>query len=216
MPTVTRLVNIVNNNPLCLAGVEIPLNCELFHPVEYDYFVIASNTIPDGCGGFLEVGTRIKENQTIGYTLGDDWAKLLHIVSQENSYWIAGTIEEWKATCICSADKDWVGVAVGDKTTPITTFADQLLFYTPTAMSVSDVMASLEIAQSGGAVFTIDIKANGVSIFVTPLTIANTDLISWTSADLAVTTIAAKAMVTCSVTQVGSGDAAGLIIYFVK
>ena len=191
MPTVTRLVNIVSNNPLCLAGVEIPINCELFNPVEYGYFVIASNTIPDGCGGFLEVGTRIKENQTIGYTLGDDWAKLLHIVSQENSYWIAGTIEEWKATCICSADKDWVGVAVGDKTTPITTFA-------------------------GGAVFTIDIKANGVSIFVTPLTIANTDLISWTSADLAVTTIAAKAMVTCSVTQVGSGDAAGLIIYFVK
>lgn len=218
MPTITQLVFIVNNNPLCLSGVEIQINCELFNPVEYGYFVIKSNTISDGCGGFLEVGTRINENQTIGYVSADDYMKILHIVSRENSYWIPGTIEEFKSSCICATNtgKDWVGVAAGDQTTPIITFADQLLFYTPTETKISDIAASLVNFQVSGSIFTIDIKVNAVSILATPLTIANGDIFTYTPASLLLTTIPAQSSVTVSVTQIGSGEASGLIIYFVK
>jgi hypothetical protein len=223
MPTITSRVYIVNNNPLCIDGVEIPINCELFNPVEYGYFVINSNTIPDGCGGFLEVGTRINQNQTIGFGIDDDYIKLLHLSSPDSNYWVEGIpVEEWRSLCVCipgtgNVIQDWA-IAASDQITPITPFSDQLLFYTTRIMTFSEVRASLVTPQVTGSLFTIDIKVNGVSIFSTLLTIDNGQETSFAGnfpAVLSTNTFINNAKVTCDVTQIGSGEATGLILYFI-
>lgn len=231
MPTITSRVYINNNSPLCLDGIQIPINCELFNPVEYGWFVINSNTIPDGCGGFLEIGTRITENQTIGFYSNDDYRKLLHLVSPDSSYWIGfigandslpATMEDWISACKCIPNRDNIiqdwAIAASDQTTPIVPFSDQLLFFTTREMTFSEVNVSLVTPQTSGVLFTVDIKVNGSSIFTTLLTVDNGQETSFgasTPAVLSTPTFLNNAKVTIDVTQVGSGDAAGLIVYFI-
>ena len=219
MPILTRSAYIINNGLFSQESCPVQIDCSIFNPVEDGYFVFISNSIPDGCGGYLEIGTRINENQTVGIRIEDgDWIKLLHVESTFASYWIEDTRENYKTACRCTVfNQDWA-IAASDKTTPITTLSDQLLFWTTREMTFSEVRASLDQPQATGARFTIDIKLDGVTIFSALLSFNNGEEVTFTSSIPAVMvtkTFPNNSKVTLDITQVGDGTAAGLIIYFV-
>ncbi len=88
------------NNVFCPAGTLIPIDCSKFNTMGYGWFVTTSNIVPDGCGGYYEIGTPINENTSLAYP--DDTIKLLHIQSPTTEYWISGTTtEEFKDACHC-------------------------------------------------------------------------------------------------------------------
>jgi hypothetical protein len=102
-------------------------------------------------------------------------------------------------------------VAFGDETTAITTGNGKLTFYMPYAMTVTEVFLAVKTAQSSGAVFTVDINEEGVSILSTKLTLDNNETKSSTAATAAVvsdTSLAKWATMTIDVDQ-SSGIAVG-------
>lgn len=104
-------------------------------------------------------------------------------------------------------------VAASDETTALTAGAGKLTFRMPYAFTVTDVRASLVTAQTSGAIFTVDVKEAGVTIFGTALTIDNTEKTSTTAATPAVVSdpnLADDAEMTVDISQVGDGTAKGL------
>lgn len=102
-----------------------------------------------------------------------------------------------------------------DETTALTV-ATVKTFRTPSALTLTDVRASLTTAQAtdgAGGIFTVDVKQNGTSILSTLLTIDNTET---TSTSAATPAVLAKDLLddddemNIDVTQVGDGTAAGL------
>lgn len=107
---------------------------------------------------------------------------------------------------------------VGDETTAITTGTAKLTRRAPFAFTVTDVRASLATAQTSGALFTVNVKANGTTIFSTKITIDNTERTSTTAAALPVlstTALASDDELTVDVDQVGDGTAKGLKVYLI-
>lgn len=109
-----------------------------------------------------------------------------------------------------------IPIACSDETTALTTGAAKVTFRAPFAMTGVTVRASLTTAQASGAIFTVDINENGVSILSTKLTIDNTEKTSTTAATPVVVSdvsIADDAEITIDIDQVGDGTAKGLKIY---
>lgn len=107
---------------------------------------------------------------------------------------------------------------VGDETTAITTGTAKLTRRAPFAFTITDVRASLATAQTSGALFTVNVKANGTTIFSTKITIDNTERTSTTAAALPVlstTALASDDELTVDVDQVGDGTAKGLKVYLI-
>lgn len=117
-----------------------------------------------------------------------------------------------------AAPEAW-GFACSDETTAITTGV-KIAFVTPYSFWLQDVKASLTTPQTSGALFTVDIKLNGVSVFTTLLTFDNTEKGSFSAttpfvlAD-ATTVLAGNTEVTIGVTQIGDGTAKGLKVFLV-
>ena len=85
-------------------------------------------------------------------------------------------------------------------------------------MEILDVRASLTTAQASGSKFTVDVNANGVSIFSTPISIDNTEKSSVSAATqpvLSTTSLPDDAEITIDIDQIGDGTATGLKVYFV-
>jgi len=104
-----------------------------------------------------------------------------------------------------------IEVAFSDGTTGITTGNGKETFYMPYAFTVTEVFLAVKTAQSSGAVFTVDINEEGVSILSTKLTLDNTETKSSTAATPAVisdTSLAKWATMTIDVDQ-SSGIAVG-------
>ena len=81
------------------------------------------------------------------------------------------------------------------------------------AMTLTEVRANLNTAQTSGSVFTVDINENGSSILSTKLTIDNTEKTSTTAATAPVISdgnLADDAEITIDIDQVGNGTAKGL------
>lgn len=111
-----------------------------------------------------------------------------------------------------------IGFAVSDEVTPLVTGTSVVTFRMPYAMTLSRVKASLTTTQTSGAILTIDILQNGVSILSTQLTIDNTEKTSITAAIQAVistTALLDDAEITVNITQIGNGTAAGLKIWLI-
>jgi hypothetical protein len=109
-------------------------------------------------------------------------------------------------------------IAVGDEATALTTGAAKITFRMPVAITLTSVKASLNVAQSSGSIFTVDINEGGSSILSTKLTIDNTETTSKTAATAAVisdSALAEDAVMTIDIDQVGSGTAAGLKVYLI-
>jgi len=84
----------------------------------------------------------------------------------------------------------------------------------PRAFTLAAVRISLQTAQASGALFTVDIRENGVTVLSTLLTIDNTETTSVTAVTPAVISdvaIADDSRVTIHVTQIGNGTAKGLV-----
>jgi len=99
-------------------------------------------------------------------------------------------------------------IPLTDKTSTLATGESTQDFIVPYALTLSEVIAQLSTVQASGSVFRVDIRANGVSILSTQLTIDNTERSSITAAAPAV--ISAPSLLkgdrlTFHITQVGTG-----------
>lgn len=103
-------------------------------------------------------------------------------------------------------------IPISDETTALTAGTNKFRFRMPFAFTVTSVKASLNIAQSSGSIFTIDINEEGTSILSTKLTIDNTEKTSTTAATPAVisdASLASDAEIEFDIDQIGVGDAVG-------
>jgi hypothetical protein len=108
-----------------------------------------------------------------------------------------------------------VQAAASDETTNLTTGTAKVTFRMPHAMTLTAVRASLTTAQTAGALLTVDINLNGVSVLGTKLTFDNNERTTVTAATPA--TIVTSALtddgeITVDIDAVGTAGARGLKI----
>ena len=108
-----------------------------------------------------------------------------------------------------------IQAACSDETTNLTTGVSKITFRMPYAMTLTAVRASLSTAQTAGALLTVDINLNGVSVLGTKLTFDNTEKTTVTAATPA--TIVTSALtddgeITVDIDTVGTAGAKGLKI----
>lgn len=112
-------------------------------------------------------------------------------------------------------------IPLGDETTAITAGTNKRTWYVPFDFDLEEVIAFLKTAQTSGSIYTVDILADGVSIFgnaagsptvVAKLTIDNNETSSInavTPCVIATTFLAKGTKVTFNVDQIGNGTAIG-------
>ena len=118
----------------------------------------------------------------------------------------------WSSIISLGHLKDNIIVAIGDETSAITSGTGKVTFRMPYAFTLTEVRASLTIAQASGSILTVDINENGNTILSTKLTIDNGEKTSTTAATGAVISdvnLADDAEITIDIDQVGT-DGAGL------
>jgi hypothetical protein len=111
---------------------------------------------------------------------------------------------------------EYIGIAVSDETTAITTGNAKVTFRMPFAMTLTAVRANLNTASSSGTP-TVDINEGGVSILSTKLTIDANELTSTTAASAAVisdSALADDAEITIDIDTAGTG-AKGLKVWLI-
>ena len=109
-------------------------------------------------------------------------------------------------------------VAASDEVTTLVVASSKVTFRMPYAMTLTAVRGSLTSAQSGGSVFTFDVKMGGVSIFSTKPSFDNSARTTVGAATPAVITTSAltdDAEMTIDITQVGTGTPSGLKVTFI-
>lgn len=109
-------------------------------------------------------------------------------------------------------------IAVTNETAPLTAGANKIRFRIPYAFTLTEVRASLNVAQTSGDVVTIDINENGTSVLSTRLTIDNGEKTSKTAATPAVISdpgIADDSEIGVDIDQIGDGTAQGLKIVLI-
>ena len=87
---------------------------------------------------------------------------------------------------IAQAKTEYLTIACSDETTALTAGTAKITFRIPYAMTLTEVRANLNTAQTSGSVFTVDINENGSSTLSTKLTIDNTEKTSTTASTPAV------------------------------
>lgn len=110
----------------------------------------------------------------------------------------------------------YIGIAVGDETTALTTGTAKVTFRIPLACTLKEVRASLTTVSSSGTV-TVDINESGTSVLSTKLTIDASELTSETAAAAAVisdSALADDAEMTIDIDGAGTG-AAGLKVWLI-
>jgi len=106
-----------------------------------------------------------------------------------------------------------IQVAASDETTALTTGVKKVIFRSPAAFTLTEVRASLSVAQSSGSIFTVDINLGGTSVLGTKLTIdnnENTSVTAATPATIVNNNISDDGELSIDIDQVGSGTAKGL------
>jgi hypothetical protein len=106
-------------------------------------------------------------------------------------------------------------IAASDETSALTTGTGKITLRAPRAFRLFAVRASLNTAQTSGALVTVNVKVNGTSVFSTKITIDNGEKTSATAATPPVLTgsailIADDSEITIDVDQIGDGTAKGL------
>ena len=114
-----------------------------------------------------------------------------------------------------SKQPEVIQAAASDEITNLTTGTAKVTFRMPYAMTLTEVRSSLSTAQTAGALLTVDINLNGVSVLGTKLTFDNTEKTTVTAATPA--TIVTSALtndgeITVDIDAVGTAGARGLKI----
>lgn len=106
-------------------------------------------------------------------------------------------------------------VACSDETTALTTGTAKITFRLPTAITLTEVRASLNVAQTSGSIFTVDINNNGSSILSTKITVDNGEKSSVTATIqpvISTSELDSDSECTVDIDQIGDGTAEGLKI----
>lgn len=106
-------------------------------------------------------------------------------------------------------------LSCSDLSSTLTTGTAKAYFRPPYGVTLTSVRASLLVAQTLGAILTIDINEAGSTILSTKLTIDNTELTSITAATAPVISdpnLADDSFITIDIDQIGDGTAKGLIV----
>lgn len=109
-------------------------------------------------------------------------------------------------------------IAATGEISVVVTGTNLVKFRAPYAFVLSKVKASLNVAQTGGSVLTVDVKASGSSIFSTLLTFDNNEKTTETATTPAVLSSGSfldDEEITIDVTQVGTGTPQGLKLTFI-
>jgi hypothetical protein len=108
-----------------------------------------------------------------------------------------------------------IQAAASDETTNLTTGTAKITFRMPHAMTLTAVRASLSTAQTAGALLTVDINLNGVSVLGTKLTFDNTEkttVTATTPATIVTSALTDDGEITVDIDTVGTAGAKGLKI----
>src|SRR5262245_7834025 len=76
----------------------------------------------------------------------------------------------------------YIIIPVGGEDAPVEAGTAKFTFRLPLAVTLTGVRASLNVAQTSGSIFTVDINENGTTVLSTKLTIDNTEKTSTTAA----------------------------------
>jgi len=109
-------------------------------------------------------------------------------------------------------------VHLGDETTAITAGANKTQWRAPYAFVLTAIYCELKTAQTSGNIFTVDANESGSTILSTKLTIDNTETDSATAVTPPVISdpnLAARAVLSFDVDQIGDGTAKGAIVTIV-
>lgn len=116
-------------------------------------------------------------------------------------------------------NNDILAIAASDELTPLVAGTAVTTFrMAAPIVEILAVRASLTTAQTSGSTFTVDVNANGTSIFSTPITIDNAKKSSVSAVNqpvLSTTSLPDDAEITIDIDQIGDGTATGLKVYFV-
>jgi len=115
-----------------------------------------------------------------------------------------------------SNNKQSPGIVCSDLETPIVVADGVMYCVWQTNFLIERISASLKVAQASGPLFTVDVTRNGVSLFSTKITFDNNQknsLAATIQSELANNLLAPGDELLFNVTQVGSGEACGLIVY---
>ena len=157
---------------------------------------------------------KISELTSNGTLTGSELVELVQSGSNVNA--LLSAIKTWVINGLATnatAKTEYLTIACSDETTALTAGTAKITFRIPYAMTLTEVRANLNTAQTSGSVFTVDINENGSSILSTKLTIDNTEKTSTTAATPAVisdSSLADDAEITIDIDQVGNGTAKGL------
>jgi len=151
---------------------------------------------------------KISELTSNGTLTGSELVELVQ--SGSNVKALLSAIKTWVINGLAT---EYLTIACSDETTALTAGTAKITFRIPYAMTLTEVRANLNTAQTSGSVFTVDINENGSSILSTKLTIDNTEKTSTTASTSAVisdSSLADDAEITIDIDQVGNGTAKGL------
>ena len=157
---------------------------------------------------------KISELTSNGTLTGSELVELVQGGSNVKA--LLSAIKTWVINGLATnatAKTEYLTIACSDETTALTAGAAKITFRIPYAMTLTEVRANLNTAQTSGSVFTVDINENGSSILSTKLTIDNTEKTSTTASTPAVisdSSLADDAEITIDIDQVGDGTAKGL------
>lgn len=121
-------------------------------------------------------------------------------------------------TDLAKAVPQSIVLVCSDETTALTAGTNKLRFRMPYAFALTDIRASLSVAQATGSIFTVDVNESGVSVISTKLTIDNTEKTSTSAAALPVISdpnLANDAEMSVDIDQIGDGTAKGLKVYLI-
>jgi hypothetical protein len=113
--------------------------------------------------------------------------------------------------------QEMLPIACSDEGSILTT-GTKVTFRMPYAMTLSSVKASLTTAQTSGNVVTVNVTANGTTIFSTKITFDNgesTTATATTPPVLSTTSLAADDEIKVVIDQIGDNTATGLKVYLI-
>ncbi len=177
----------------------------------------------DGSGSGLDADT-LDGTSSAGFQATDADLTAIAALSGTNTIYYRSAADTWSAVTVggglsfsggtlSETRSESFIVAASDETTVITAAADKVTFRAPYAFTVTGVRCNLNVGQTGGSLFTVDINENDTSILSTKITIDNNETTSQTAATAPVisdTSIADDAEIEVDVDTVGTGSPAGL------
>jgi hypothetical protein len=178
--------------------------------------------VMDGNGVFIRhslynfnVTPTVTDDDTKGYLVGSRWSL------DDGTVYIC--TDSTTGAAVWQFDK-YLGspiefqVAASDESTPITTGLRKAVFRSTSNFVISEVRASLSIAQTTGSLVTVDVNLNGTSILGTKITIDNgetTSVTATTPYTLSTSTVADNDEISIDIDTIGDGSAIGLKVQII-